>query len=183
MENPLFLLLGLTFVLSSSAYLLFSKRRREVVLDRLRLRRRRASGANTPPRSLSPKKDRNDDSSETTDPDYKDVFPPSRRFTLAQVAPDIIVQFPQAEGSLLQSTPEKRPQCIPIDVPFDQADSKAMSPTEFSVEEIKALGDFPDYATLSGVPLPEPYENFNLEKALPRPYRPFRWQYHQTMCS
>jgi len=51
----------------------------------------------------------------------------------------------------------------------------------FSVKEIKALGDFPDYSEISGVPPPAPYENFDLDKALPRPYRPFRWPYHQTM--
>lgn len=52
----------------------------------------------------------------------------------------------------------------------------------FSVDEIKALEDFPDYAELSGVSLPTPYPEFDIEKALPRPYRPFRWAYHQTIC-
>lgn len=50
-----------------------------------------------------------------------------------------------------------------------------------SDKEIEAYGDFPDYATLSGVRLPDPYLEFNIEKALPRPYRPVRWSYHQTM--
>lgn len=40
---------------------------------------------------------------------------------------------------------------------------------------------FPDYFKLSGVPLPEPLEDFDVDKAKPRPYRPFRWPYHQTM--
>src|SRR5690242_12370477 len=40
-----------------------------------------------------------------------------------------------------------------------------------------------DYFKLSGVPLPKPLHKFDLEKAKPRPYRPFRWQYHQTMCT
>lgn len=56
------------------------------------------------------------------------------------------------------------------------------TPTGFSVDEIKALGDFPDYATLSGVPLPNAYTEHDVDKAKPRPYRPFRWNYHQTMC-
>lgn len=56
------------------------------------------------------------------------------------------------------------------------------TPTGFSTDEIKTLGDFPAYDILSGVPLPEPYEEFQAEKAVPRPYRPFRWAYHQTMC-
>jgi hypothetical protein len=57
------------------------------------------------------------------------------------------------------------------------------TPTGFSVTEIKALGDFPDYAKLSGVPLPQEYPEFNIDTALARPYRPFRWGYHQTMCT
>jgi hypothetical protein len=179
MEGGLYYLLGLTFVLSSTLYLLISKRRREIVLDRLRLRRRRTSGARTPPRSFSFQKDESDFLNE---PAYKDVFPPSRRLALAEAAPEFATRFPVLTGSLLQSTADKRPKCIPIDVPFDEADPEALSPTEISVEEIKALGDFPDYATLSGVPLPKPYPEFDIKKALPRPYRPFRWAYHQTMC-
>lgn len=50
-----------------------------------------------------------------------------------------------------------------------------------SRKEIEAYGDFPDYAMLSGVRLPDPYPEFNIETALARPYRPFRWSYHQTM--
>lgn len=56
------------------------------------------------------------------------------------------------------------------------------TPTGFSLAEVEALGDFPDYAELSGVPLPTAYEDCVVEKALPRPYRPFRWLYRQTMC-
>ncbi|KAG2421797.1 hypothetical protein HFD88_005773 [Aspergillus terreus] len=47
--------------------------------------------------------------------------------------------------------------------------------------DIKSLGKFPDYAALSGVPLPRSYLEFDINKALPRPYGPFRWAYHQTM--
>lgn len=38
----------------------------------------------------------------------------------------------------------------------------------------------PDYAALTGVPLPQPLE-IDISQSKPRPYRPFRWQYHQTM--
>jgi hypothetical protein len=47
--------------------------------------------------------------------------------------------------------------------------------------EIAAYGPFPDYASLSGVPLPSAYPEFDITRALPRPYRPIRWAYHQTM--
>ena len=64
---------------------------------------------------------------------------------------------------------------------FRKAESTRYTPTGFSIEEIEALGDFPDYAELSGVPNPQPYKEFKIETAMPRPYRPFRWAYHQTM--
>ncbi|PFH49110.1 hypothetical protein AMATHDRAFT_76391 [Amanita thiersii Skay4041] len=38
-----------------------------------------------------------------------------------------------------------------------------------------------NYAQLTGVPLPRPLPNFDVTKAVPRPYRPFRWEYHQTL--
>lgn len=49
-------------------------------------------------------------------------------------------------------------------------------------ENHEILSPWPDYAALTGVPWPKPYDGFILHKALPRPYRPFRWPYHQTMC-
>lgn len=39
----------------------------------------------------------------------------------------------------------------------------------------------PDYSKLSGVPAPSPLWEFNIDKAKARPYRPFRWKYHQHM--
>jgi len=41
---------------------------------------------------------------------------------------------------------------------------------------------FTDYAQLTGVPHPTPLPDFDVDKAKARPYRPFRWEYHQTMC-
>ncbi|KAK3181231.1 hypothetical protein K4F52_007507 [Lecanicillium sp. MT-2017a] len=52
----------------------------------------------------------------------------------------------------------------------------------FSVSDVVALGAFPDYATLSEVPLPEPLNDFDINTAQGRPYRPLRWPYHQTMA-
>lgn len=42
--------------------------------------------------------------------------------------------------------------------------------------------EFTDYFELTGVPPPTPLPDFDIDNALPRPYRPFRWKYHQTMC-
>lgn len=176
MDRNILLLLGTVFAVSSAVLLLVSKKRREIVLRRLPLRRRLSSSAATPPRSLSPEK------KPASDPDYSNAYPPSRRFTLASVAPKLLAKIPNSDGGILPGTGEKKPLQAPLDVPFAQWDPKTFTPTEFSKEEIEALGDFPDYATLSGVPLPHAYHEFMIEKAQPRPYRPFRWAYHQTMC-
>ncbi|KAG6902067.1 hypothetical protein C0995_004765 [Termitomyces sp. Mi166 len=42
-------------------------------------------------------------------------------------------------------------------------------------------GALPGYAQLSGVPLPNSLWDFDVKTAKARPYRPFRWDYHQTM--
>lgn len=60
--------------------------------------------------------------------------------------------------------------------------SSPRTPTGFSDAEIRAIGSFPDYAVLSGVPHPKPCPAFDIHKAIFRPFRPFRWNYHQTMC-
>jgi hypothetical protein len=180
MDRNLLLLLGTVFALSSAIVLLVSKKRREIVFRRLPLRRRISSSAATPPRSLSPKKE---SSPTSIDPDYTIAYPPSRRFTLASVAPHIVAKFPNPDGGILPGDGEKKPLQAPLDVAFKDWDPKAFTPMEFSKEEIELLGDFPDYATLSGVPLPQAYKDFVVEEAKPRPYRPFRWAYHQTMCA
>ncbi|KAF3091961.1 hypothetical protein TWF569_001747 [Orbilia oligospora] len=51
----------------------------------------------------------------------------------------------------------------------------------YTLAQITYMGPFPCYGTLTGVPLPEPYHAFDIKTAKPRPYRPFRWAYHQTM--
>jgi hypothetical protein len=72
---------------------------------------------------------------------------------------------------------------LPMTENYETAKGSLYTSMGFSMDEIKEMGDFPDYVTLSGVPLPNAHgDNFDIDKALPRPYRPFRWAYHQTMC-
>lgn len=40
-----------------------------------------------------------------------------------------------------------------------------------------------DYFALTGVRAPVPLLDFNVDEAKARPYRPFRWEYHQTMST
>jgi hypothetical protein len=111
---------------------------------------------------------------------YSDALPPQRREALAKVTkelPDTLGKLPCGKVS----EDEVKENILPMTANYRTSKNK-YTPTGFSVEEIRAMGDFPNYAELSGVPLPQPYAEFNIDKALPRPYRPFRWAYHQTMC-
>lgn len=177
MDQPLSLLLvqgGL--VAAGIIYLTVSKTSRDALLDRFNLRKRRGSGAATPPRSLTPVT-----KEPVSEPDYRDVFPPSRRCAFEECHSDLAQKLGKSLETFIESPSNSRDRCVAIDESLDQAPDSAYTCTEFSVKEVKALGDFPDYATLSGVPLPQPYEEFDIATAKPRPYRPLRWAYHQTM--
>lgn len=176
--------LGAVFLLASLVTLVVGKRQRAAVLERLQFSRRRASGASTPPRSFSPdtKTSVPKEPSNCT-PDYINAFPPSRR----SVLPELAKTASPANAKVLRATdPDVKilvKDALPTTRTYDLDNaSPKYTPTGFSTAEIKAMGDFPAYDVLSGVPLPEPYENFDPTKAIQRPYRPFRWAYHQTMC-
>ncbi len=181
MSDILLLLLGISFIISSVAYLALSKRQRDLILSRFHFRGRRASTSNTPPRSLSPVRKLPNNVPPAID--YKDTFPPSGREALVKVAGSLPLHRQLKVGRVQINEDEFRKSLIPLTAHYETCGSSAYTPTGFSIGEVKALGDFPDYAELSGVPLPEPYHECDFEKALPRPYRPFRWSYHQTMCS
>jgi len=179
MYNLALLLLGAAFLISFIAYTISNKQTRNVLLNRFGLRRDRSSGSLTPPRSLSPEKKTHLE--EHTAPDYKDVFPPSRRHALAELDVNAI-SINGLDGRALSKLTSDTSLRVPDKEPVHSDGlSKHTTPTGFTMEEITALGQFPDYATLSGVPLPEPHPTFDINKALPRPYRPVRWPYHQTM--
>lgn len=188
-REQLVLGLGLAFILTSLAILVLNKRQRDTVLRRIHFQRRRTSGAKTPPRSFSPEKGNLDQASERNSalthpyPDYINSFPPSRRFVLP-----ILVDYASAANKEIFIRPEPsvdflRDDSLPTTRSYDlENSSPKYTPTGFSTAEVKALGDFPPYDILSGVPLPEAYEGFDSTRAIPRPYRPMRWAYHQTMC-
>lgn len=168
----LLLPLGGLFILTSIVFVALNKRRRVIIMKRILLKRCKGSESTTHPRSLTPEKGRWRD---ITAPDYSATFPPSRRFALVDTG-----SGPMTEAALHSDWTDRM---LPIDVSYLEAPIDRYTPCGFSVAEIKAIGDFPDYAAFSGLPLPKPYRGFNIERALPRPYRPFRWAYHQTMCT
>lgn len=169
----LLLPLGAVFVLSTILLFILHTERRDIILKRFRLRRGSESGSRTPPQSLSPEKRK---MQSTSTPDYSTTFPPSRSSALAGT------KLSSPVDAVTASPSDWTKRILPITASYLEASDETYTPCEFSIKEIKALGDFPDYAALSGVPLPQPYFDFNIKKALPRPYRPFRWAYHQTMC-
>lgn len=153
---------GLSYALNRS----FGK----ALLSRVTLRGRRDSTAKTPPRSFSP------DKPQPSSPiSYNSALPPQRRAALADVKSDVVPWQEVSEEEVSR-------QVLPMKADYRTSPGNLYTPTGFSIQEVKALGDFPDYATLSGVPLPSPYPQFDINKAISRPYRPFRWAYHQTMC-
>lgn len=185
LPGHLALAFGVISCLALATLLALNKKQREIVFSRLHVRNRRTSGAKTPPRSLSPEKEPASETPEyaATPPGLVDAFPPSRREVLPQLFKTIngmgkeVTIASEPTNETLKKTP------LPIDENYmSETIGVKYTPTGFSTAEIKALGDFPDYATLSGVPLPQEYKGYQFEKALPRPYRPLRWAYHQTMC-
>lgn len=165
-------LIGLVVLGTTAVYFIVNKSKRDALLDRVTFRGRKASTSKTPPRSLSPEQ------SAVSTPSYSDALPPSRREGLANLK-----EKRPLTATDEVSEAEVRRNILPMTQDYQTANGGLYTPMGFSVDEIKALGDFPDYATLSGVLMPNAYREFDIDKAIPRPYRPFRWNYHQTMCA
>ncbi|KAK5127866.1 hypothetical protein LTR85_004983 [Meristemomyces frigidus] len=181
MYNLILIGLGLSFLVTSTTYLLLNRKQREIVLDRLNFRKRKASGTFTPPRSLSPEKQGLPSNTTPSAPNYADVFPPSRRHALADLQPNALSGAGKSAKELGAQPADYGKRVPNMEVCNTEALADYVTATSFTIDEIKRLGDFPDYATLSGVPLPRAYPEFDIAKAQPRPYRPIRWVYHQTM--
>lgn len=183
MLSLLLVLLGALFIALATATLVFDGKQRDVVLQRFDIRRRRATGSLTPPRSLSPEKQGLPSNKSPQAPDYSNTFPPGRREALAELSADAMKGPGRSTTQLSQIPPDYTKRLPSEEVWDDDKFADHVTATGFSLEEIKRLGDFPDYAALSGVPLPREYEGFQISTAKARPYRPLRWAYHQTMCT
>lgn len=181
MDEQNLLWAGLALCLSIITYLSLSQHQKEIIVSRLNFRGRRASSANTPPRSLSPDK-KEPTNAPLKSSEYVTAFPPIQRDHLEKVAAALPEKQRMAMGDLSFDEDTFSDNLLRFDEDYRKADDDKYVYTGHSVKEIKALGDFPDYETLSGVPNPQPYREHDIDKAIPRPYRPFRWAYHQTMC-
>ena len=156
--EALIVLLGAIFGISTAIILALQKERRGIILERLRFRQRKNSGSKTPPQTLSPEKKKSFQNVST--PDYSTTFPPSRRSALAEN---------RLKASLLEAVAAPRTdrigRMLPMEISYLEATDDMLTPCKISVKEVKALGNFPDYASLSGVPLPQPYHDFDIRKA------------------
>lgn len=180
MASPYVVLCGLAFAIAAFSYLTLDRKQREMLLSKFQLRKARSRQSLTPPRSLSPSKNGLPTNTPPEGKEYLYTFPPSRRSALAEIA-DLSVNG--KTGKELGEMPVNTSRILPNDKDnYAPEHDDLFTPTGFTMAEVKALGDFPDYAALSGVPLPESYPEFNIATAKPRPYRPLRWAYHQTMC-
>ncbi|KAK3994277.1 hypothetical protein QBC44DRAFT_262383 [Cladorrhinum sp. PSN332] len=104
-------------------------------------------------------------------------FPPSRRHTLARFS-----QFEKHRGPSEIHPEILKSRALTTTRDHDFQDN-LYTPTGFSTQELGALGRFPDYSVLSGVPHPEPVSSsWDVSRAIFRPFRPFRWNYHQHMA-
>lgn len=106
------------------------------------------------------------------------VFPPSRRAALAKLLP--VSKLGTADLTIPLETLRKSQIPTAQVQPLDR--NGLFTSTSILTQEIRALGRFPDYSVLSGVPHPQPAPSFDINKATFRPFRPFRWNYHQTMA-
>ena len=180
MEGQHLLLLGASFCLTTITFFLLNQQQRDVLLSRFRIRGRRTSSAKTPPRSLSP--ENAPAHAALTTNDWLDTLAPTRREALVQAAKSLPAEQREKISKEQVGQDIVSHSIMPFTADYTKCDGSKYTATGISVDEVKALGDFPDYAELSGVPLPEKYTEFDIETAMPRPYRPFRWAYHQTMC-
>jgi hypothetical protein len=167
-------------------YIVIGKQGRELVFNRLNLHRRRAPANSTILLSSSVGGENSSVASSGAHllksdlPAYVNSFPPSRR--AGKDVLQLISMDPDREH-VNSTSPITENSSSNLTIPEQLNETVPCTPTGFSIKDIQTLGDFPPYDLLSGVPLPKPYFNFDLSKALPRPYRPFRWSYHQTMCT
>ncbi|KAJ5134582.1 hypothetical protein N7448_000399 [Penicillium atrosanguineum] len=164
--------IGLFLIAATAVYTFLCRVTGKSLFNRISSRGRKDSTAKTPPRSFSP--DTKEPKSATSPPTYNHVLPPLRRESLLQLKGAAIPWCEVDEVDMQKNM-------LPMTANYRTSSGKLYTPTGFSVDDIRSLGDFPNYAALSGVPLPSAYPEHDINKAMPRPYRPFRWAYHQTM--
>ncbi|XXG95649.1 hypothetical protein Hte_001918 [Hypoxylon texense] len=177
MALPTVVWLASAIVLSLISFLALNRTRKDVVLRRLGLGRGSASRPSTP--TLEKQTPSKPLASSTSD--LFATLPPSQRGQLNKMVESMPASQRRAMGDLSFDPNVFARSLLGFEEDYRTADDTKYCYSGFSVRELRALGDFPDYSALSEVPMPRPYPEFDIDRAKPRPYRPFRWAYHQTM--
>ncbi|KAI1197809.1 alpha-1,2-mannosyltransferase [Nemania serpens] len=97
--------------------------------------------------------------------DLSTAFPPWQRDRLKEVALALPLAQQKILGNLDFTQEKLERSLLRFDDDYSNVDGSKYLYSGFSIREIRALGDFPDYSTLSGVPMPKPYLDFNIDKA------------------
>ncbi|KAJ4256924.1 hypothetical protein NW762_009020 [Fusarium torreyae] len=112
---------------------------------------------------------------------FLSTFPPSLRDEILAKNDPSAIEIQKVLAKSKPTTSELVKSQLPSTRTQDLSINGQYTPTGFSSQEIRAMGAFPDYSVLSGVPHPKPVPQFDIKTAEFRPFRPFRWTYHQTM--
>ncbi|KAF4952819.1 hypothetical protein FSARC_12561 [Fusarium sarcochroum] len=112
---------------------------------------------------------------------FLSTFPPSLRDEIIASNDPSAIEIQKVLARSKPTTSELVKSQLPSTRTQDLSVIGQYTPTGFSSQEIEALGTFPDYSVLSGVPHPKSVPQFDIKTAEFRPFRPFRWTYHQTM--
>lgn len=174
--------LGIAFAVVTVSYYALNDKQRALLLSRFGLDRQHKLPWSPQQSPSVTKNGLSEKSTLPTGQGFKDTLPPSRRPALADLT-DSRFSVGGKSGKGLSEIPHNTDKSLPDNCNVLAPQYKKYStPTGFTVEEIKALGNFPDYATLSGVSLPATYTDFDIKTAMSRPYRPFQWSDRQKMC-
>src|ERR1700761_8729276 len=149
-NEPSLLYVGLAVSITFITYFSLSQRQKDIVFERLSLRGRRSSNADTPPRSLSPEKDPSN--SQPNASEYVNTFPPLTRENI----PEAAAELPEDRRMVLESSTfdEKNwtKSILGWEEDFRIADPERYIYTGYKIKEIRAMGNFPNYSALSGIP-------------------------------
>lgn len=177
---PLDLWLAGGICLCVIAFLILNLRQKGVLAERLGFGYGHLSVVNESPKSSQPSKTSGVSTASAIN--HGSVFPPSQRPALRNLARAMPSQLQEPVGNVEVSQDQIEQGLLGWEEDYRTAPPSKYTCSGISVQEITGLGDFPDYAALTGVPLPSPYTAFDIDKGRPRPYRPLRWVYHQNMC-